>query len=736
MGASFERIIKTRINRKEGGFPPPIIKEGVPRPHNLMIKTIKKIAAAVMSAALILGTSVSLVPVSAVSTNNIDTTRTGSITIHKYEAADISAFTDTDTGEVIAASDLPQGITPLPGVTFQIKKVGEISTYFSGNNIQLPTPAVASSMPAIGEPQTATTGASGVASFNNLPLGVYFVTETNAPAQVNTRTADFVVCIPQSKVSDNTQWLYDINVYPKNETKYANFNIQKNSSAFYQNVAIEGAKFIVHNDTINQDYPEVTTGANGLANLQNLPANSTYTVRETFVPAPYLTNTVDTWTFKIDSTGQAYTEAVDNSTNPATVTRTNLTSNTMVLTNDKPEIHKSVVKNHVSPAMLENLIKNNGLGGENTSYSVSELLSLTEYIQAPEDNLSGWVADNKYNGGAYSLWKIKVRVPEHVESLKTFNVSDTIPNGFNYIGSISSMNGVIVSSDVPMYPAEIKENCTPEDDAITNYDLTWDFDTSELSAIAASTDPISYWGDSSAIAYLGGNEQGTALEASWDSITGATYGNELDIWVLTECNSDMPLATPVGSSALLSYSDTARSSWTGATDTLRTLSSETPTIYTGGFNLTKLGENNASLQGVQFAIYETQSDALNDTNRVAFGETDTNGNIVFNGLSYGSPSTTQQEITASGVTGGSTTYYIAELKAATGYNLLAAPKAITVNSTSHLPANTTTFWDTIMSLLPHTGGAGFYLYAIPAAALIGFGVFMIVRNKKRKRKDS
>ena len=159
------------------------------------------------------------------------------------------------------------------------------------------------------------------------------------------------------------------------------------------------------------------------------------------------------------------------------------------------------------------------------------------------------------------------------------------------------------------------------------------------------------------------------------------------------------------------------------------MTSETPTVYTGGFNLTKLGENSAALSNATVAIYATENDALNDTNRIAVSDTNANGNIVFTGLSYGSASTTQAQIDASGLTGGSTTYYVAELKAAEGYNLLASPKAVTVNSTSHLAANTTTFWDTLLSILPHTGGIGIFLYGV---GLVGLGLFMIIKKKKKQ----
>ena len=657
---------------------------------------LKRLSAIAVAAVMTIGMAASAITANAVSTNNIDTTRTGSITIHKYEMSDVSALTDRDTGEAIDAEDIPTGATPLAGVTFEIKKVGEISTYFSGNNLQLPTPAQADAMQAIGQTSTQTTNASGIATFSSLPLGIYLVKETAAPAQVNQRTADFVVAVPQTKPSNDAEWLYDINVYPKNETNYADFNIKKVDKDS-PTTLIQGAKFIIHNDTINQDYPEITTNASGIAPIQGLPVNSTYTIRETFVPAPHVTNTVDTWTFSIDSTGQAYVTQMNDATPPVQV-NVNLTDNTIEITNDKPEIHKSVVLSNISNTDRTNIETGKGIAGTATDENPTvTMLGLTEYIQMPQDKLTGWTTPNKYNGPSYTVWKIKAKIPEHIADMSTFTVTDVLPTGLTYVASVAEANGNKLFSDL----AADTEITSP---TVSGKSLTWAFDTADLAADAAD---------------------------GWDSLAGKTYDNEVDIWVVTTCDADFPLATAVGSPATLTYSDTAHTT-APASDTTRSLTSETPTVYTGGFNLTKLGENNAALSNATFAIYATENDALNDTNRIAVSDTNANGNIVFTGLSYGSASTTQAQIDASGLTGGSTTYYVAELKAAEGYNLLASPKAVTVNSTSHLAANTTTFWDTLLSILPHTGGIGIFLYGVPAVGLVGLGLFMIIKKKKKQ----
>jgi len=62
------------------------------------------------------------------------------------------------------------------------------------------------------------TDAAGLSTVGSLPLGAYLVYESAAPANVVTKSAPFIVTLPtpaNHKVSDG-QWVYDVNVYPKN----------------------------------------------------------------------------------------------------------------------------------------------------------------------------------------------------------------------------------------------------------------------------------------------------------------------------------------------------------------------------------------------------------------------------------------------------------------------------------------------------------------------------------------
>lgn len=185
----------------------------------------------------------------------------GSITIHKYEWNGTNG--NYATGEKNDAQ-LPKDITttpattpsPLKGAEFSLYKVKDaawLKEYYSGDpavtseanvfkwdtyaekdttsgDYKLKTGASAT---LIG---TKNTDANGVATFDkdasgsNLPLGLYLVMETKSPDQVTTPCEPFLVSVPMTRVgatNPQSDWLYDVHVYPKNKTSYGDITLTK-----------------------------------------------------------------------------------------------------------------------------------------------------------------------------------------------------------------------------------------------------------------------------------------------------------------------------------------------------------------------------------------------------------------------------------------------------------------------------------------------------------------------------
>lgn len=144
---------------------------------------------------------------------NIDASQHGSITIHKR------------VGDEGAAGDGSKLTNPsgdaLNGVTFQVQKVDVAA----GKTLDVTDPQAWPTISSLTVAQaqggtlsgtkTAVTAGEGVASFNDLPLGVYLVTETNAPSNITSKVAPFLVTLPLPQT--NGKWLYDVSVYPKNQ---------------------------------------------------------------------------------------------------------------------------------------------------------------------------------------------------------------------------------------------------------------------------------------------------------------------------------------------------------------------------------------------------------------------------------------------------------------------------------------------------------------------------------------
>lgn len=151
----------------------------------------------------------------------VDADATGSITVHKYERGALTNLPNNGT-EVKEEINLD----PLADVTFTVQQVNTIdlatnqgwidaeklaSAFNSSDSVN----SITSAGYSLGAAKTDTTTAAGVASFTDLPVGLYLVTETVYPSGV-TPAAPFLVTVPLTDPVDTDTWMYDIHVYPKN----------------------------------------------------------------------------------------------------------------------------------------------------------------------------------------------------------------------------------------------------------------------------------------------------------------------------------------------------------------------------------------------------------------------------------------------------------------------------------------------------------------------------------------
>ena len=199
-------------------------------------------------------------PPVALSPGNI-TQETGNLYVHKH-AGDPNSGTPGD-GTLIT----PNPAAPLNGVTFTVQPVlrggtaidlttaegwDQASAAFTGNTpATLPT---GYSLGAVAGTEVTDTvgGVDGIALFDGLPLGLYVVTETDPGTNpIVSPIAPFFVTVPYAS---QTQWLYDVHVYPKNKL---------NETVPTKTVADPGSAIVVGDElvwTVTAPVPTLATG--------------------------------------------------------------------------------------------------------------------------------------------------------------------------------------------------------------------------------------------------------------------------------------------------------------------------------------------------------------------------------------------------------------------------------------------------------------------------------------------
>lgn len=437
--------------------------------------------------------------------NPVWTQDTGSITIHKYEWNDDTR--GPATGEAEDAGSLPSNDkgetpTPLAGATFtvyQVKSADELKDYYDGKVVTWPTSwteyaekdtatggyklksDVTATLTKVG---SETTDTSGVVKFEELPLGLYLVLETETPDSVRTACEPFFVSVPMTKVSGDTKggltdWLYDVHVFPKNSTAYGQAVLQKvgkQSGTDKEVLTMQGYKFKLYkkNDDGAWTWIErkpangvdnagewldadnktgvLTTGAEGKISVSGL-TKGVYAFVETEVNANdgYILDSGIAYVFKIDDNGDmvAATEAdVVNEIYPENATSFDFTAfnaTEVKVKNYKPDFKKEIT------------------GKKDADYGIGDDVPYT----------------------------LTVNVPENVAKLKTFTVSDEMNSDQLVVNDDILVKGKAGDAAETTFTAGTEYTLTK-----TNADgksgFTIAFNTKEIAAYAGGTITITY----------------------------------------------------------------------------------------------------------------------------------------------------------------------------------------------------------------------------------------------------
>ena len=366
---------------------------------------------------------------------------TGTLTINKYEQTEADK-TETDANKKKGK--------PLDGVEFTIYQLATVKQANTEGSIGLEyiptTTALASTdFEMVADPATgkidskalysqisskitttvkdelvnaglkhsATTGADGAAhgqaKFENLPLGIYMVEETKAPSQILSYTANFIVSIPMMN-DDNETWNYNVVAEPKNVPTYGGVKLVKTgrvAGAPDDGTGLEGVLFrldIKGTDgkwtPVDLDAKKVTfgsdegtsaqvsgnsttngyikTGTNGVINITGGLAPATYRFVELEAANGYIADAATAHEFEVcyDKTDKQLCIQVNGEKADA-----------VKVINERPDLEKNITK---------------------------------------RDNKTSTTHDADYGIGDKVPYTLTIKVPNTIEKLNTFKVTDTV----------------------------------------------------------------------------------------------------------------------------------------------------------------------------------------------------------------------------------------------------------------------------------------------------------------------
>ena len=181
---------------------------------------------AVLSALAVSLLGFSALPAANAAPGNIDPGQIGTLTIHKHAGT-------PGNGAGHDGSELEQvPAKPLAGVTFRVQKVKDFDLNAQENwahikdlsaaNVQGDKVTINGQQYSLKDQtaETNPTSAEGITKVEQLPVGLYYVTELSTGTnKVTQKATPFFVTIPlPSKAGADTSWNYNPHVYPKNQT--------------------------------------------------------------------------------------------------------------------------------------------------------------------------------------------------------------------------------------------------------------------------------------------------------------------------------------------------------------------------------------------------------------------------------------------------------------------------------------------------------------------------------------
>ena len=258
---------------------------------------------------------------------------------------------------------------------------------------------------------------TGQVKFENLPIGLYLVEETAAPAQIVDHSANFLVSIPMTNEAGD-DWIYDVTANPKNVAVYGGVTLEKYGKVLGVNSTtntespLSGATFYLQHKVDNQwvtmtglNLHQGSEGTNGLlttsdAGLINVDglAPGDYRFIEHTAPNGYIADGEKAYEFTI------------NNDKTVTVKDSSYADNEMIkVVNEKPDLEKTVKKSGET-------------FDKGADYSVGDTVT----------------------------WKVEATIPTGVEKLQTYKLTDKMSLALTFDESKANFTVVTDKDTTPL----------------------------------------------------------------------------------------------------------------------------------------------------------------------------------------------------------------------------------------------------------------------------------------------
>ena len=687
----------------------------------MKIKKLKKVLAGMLSAAMVMSTMAVTAFAAGPDTILEDT---GSLTINKYEGnttgkplegVEFTMYKIADITQTVSNGAVDTKATPVEEIADKLT-AEELTSIANGSTSSEEWAALLQqiSLEDLTEHTNGTTGSNGQVVFSNVPIGIYAVAETDAPSQVISKSANFIVSIPMT-TDDGDSWTKEelpwadqaVVANPKNATAYGGISLLKQGKTGNRNAsALVGVEFVLQQQvegnwsTIQSN---LTTDGSGVINVQDLsPATYRFVEVDLGENDGYILDGKATYEFEI--------RLVDG-------------------------------ESHIFYDANGDGEKEDQNGDGSVGYTINALNEKPTLEKTVKDG-DNWDDETDASIGDTVTWKVTASVPSKVNELKEFSLKDTMSQALTWVSeeeaqlTITTDPGVELTRDTD-YTLTVPQNNT------AGGSWTISFTQVGKNKLAASNV--------------------TSIDVTFNTVLNAnasvgSAGN-LNTGELDYSNAIYPTEDPSNPNA--------------GKEPGKDVITDQAIVYTFALGVEKVdGSTKTPLANVTFDLYSYEGEEANVTEDIlessgtpisvaqteagvghyvvdgagnATLTTDAEGNIVVNGLKNGN-------------------YYLVETKTNDGYNLLKEPVKVEINVTFATTTETKTETDldgnttsttTVKTTsfeggkdntgtyeievqnnkgfqLPTTGGTGTILASLIGILLMGGGAFVFFSSRKKK----